>query len=147
MERIKSIDICKGILIWCVVLGHASFLSLEWLHTAIFWFHMPAFFIITGYLTNWEKYACIEFVKKRVRVYVIPYFGFSLFLIILYENRLKGILKMLLGGISIRRLIVTLSGLLQHCLYRYVFIDTCWNRLKRRECASLYVYAFGLLDI
>lgn len=41
-------DILKGILIICVVIGHAvktPFIN-------VFWFHVPAFFLIAGYFAK-----------------------------------------------------------------------------------------------
>lgn len=47
--RKPEFDILKGLLIVTVVLGHTSFkIPL----VDVFWFHMPAFFMVTGYLTR-----------------------------------------------------------------------------------------------
>lgn len=60
--RDLSFDICKGLLIMCVVIGH---LMDGLLHDIVFLFHMPCFFMITGMLINWECYWS-ESVKKKV---------------------------------------------------------------------------------
>ena len=51
-NHIIALDILKGVLIITVVVGHV-YAPLSWLD--VFWFHMPAFFIICGYAThNWK---------------------------------------------------------------------------------------------
>lgn len=47
-KRIREIDILKGILILFVVIGHYPFIN-QSIKQIIFWFHMPLFFIISGY--------------------------------------------------------------------------------------------------
>lgn len=57
-ERIGYIDIAKGILIILVVLGHITTFPhaiTYGIKAVITSFHMPAFFIISGILTNTEK--------------------------------------------------------------------------------------------
>ncbi len=61
-ERLRSLDIAKGIAIILVVMGHAipdattkqgiSSESLALLHSLIYSFHMPLFFLISGYFVN-----------------------------------------------------------------------------------------------
>lgn len=45
-ERDKTLDIAKGIFIILVVSGHSTFPYTD----VIYWFHMPAFFIVSGIL-------------------------------------------------------------------------------------------------
>ena len=49
MVRKVEFDILKGILIIFVVIGHTN---LKIPYFDIFWFHMPAFFMVSGYLTK-----------------------------------------------------------------------------------------------
>ena len=63
-KRIDWIDYSKGILITLVISGHAipEFgLHLGFLEKIIYSFHMPAFFILSGYLFKFD--ACVE--KKK----------------------------------------------------------------------------------
>ena len=96
--HIKYIDNLKAVLIICVVLGHAPFSNDVLLHKYIFWFHMPVFFMLNGYLTGWEKGSLKEFCCKKIRAYVIPYISFSLIFIIFSSNILKNLIRMILGG-------------------------------------------------
>ena len=58
-NRIDSLDICKGILIILVVVGHAIEIvdpaHKSYFIKLIYSFHMPAFFIISGFLFNTRK--------------------------------------------------------------------------------------------
>ena len=49
--REKWIDIARGILIILVVFGHSAFIQYysNW-HSIIYWFHMPSFFFLSGYV-------------------------------------------------------------------------------------------------
>ena len=53
-KRIEWIDIAKGIGIILVVIGHIS--QIEVLNDIIYSFHMPLFFIISGYLYKRKFY-------------------------------------------------------------------------------------------
>ncbi len=78
-RRKTYLDMVKGICIILVVLGHSEYVSHYtniWLST----FHLPAFFIVSGYLTEMK----MEFQKnfreiliKKVRSLLVPYFIFS----------------------------------------------------------------------
>lgn len=57
-ERLDHIDACKGIGILLVILGHTNVPSI--VHTIIYSFHMPLFFIISGYLFSEAKCAAIS---------------------------------------------------------------------------------------
>lgn len=61
-ERIEGIDYLKGILIVLMVLGHSG--CPNWLHDAIYLFHMPCFFVISGFLFS-EK--SLENEKKYIK--------------------------------------------------------------------------------
>lgn len=76
--RYDFIDICKSILIYFVVLGH-SMPSDTWTYACIFWFHMPAFLIISGLFTR-NKGLLDDNIKHRAKRILIPYMFFSLVL-------------------------------------------------------------------
>ena len=68
-NRIKYIDIAKGIAIICIILGH---FGIKWINSVVFTFHVPIFYIITGYLMN-TKLPIKEFIKRRFKTLIIPY--------------------------------------------------------------------------
>lgn len=95
-KRNASIDVLKGMLITFVVLGHYPKLNLE-IKNVIYWFHMPLFFIISGYLfkNNKERIWVIATIKK----YLIPYIAYFVVVLIIERNfTLGNILRFLYGG-------------------------------------------------
>lgn len=84
-ERISYIDGAKGIGIFLVILGHHlldSQLIVNWINS----FHMPLFFIISGYLSgNRNKAISFQsYVKKKFESLVYPYITFSLINLLWY---------------------------------------------------------------
>lgn len=67
-KRIEYLDIAKGILIITVILSHSPWTFAQYMY----WFHMPAFFMISGLLYR----DGIDFKKQLLKFY-IPYFSFS----------------------------------------------------------------------
>ncbi len=71
------INVAKGIGAILVIVGHAMNLPYE-ICCLIYGFHMPLFFMISGYLYNqkkWEKEGLWALIKRRFKSYVIPYFS------------------------------------------------------------------------
>ena len=74
-KRNTEIDIMKGIAILCVMIGHSSWLPANIL-TIICSFHMPLFFLISGYFQktheevhqNWGGY-----IRNNAKQLIIPY--------------------------------------------------------------------------
>ena len=86
-KRLSYIDLAKFIGILFVVISHSGVgggLSFDkWIHI----FHMPLFFFISGFTFDFEKHSkdFKNFIFRRVKSLVIPYFCFSL---IIYGLRL-----------------------------------------------------------
>ena len=74
-KRIDWIDIAKGIAIILVVYGHTTLPVI--ISKAIYSFHMPLFFILSGLLSNPHKITNVKtFIIGKVHTIVIPYFFF-----------------------------------------------------------------------
>ena len=73
MGRIVEFDIAKGIGIILVVIGHQNIPHsvTNW----IFSFHMPLFFILSGFFFSSKK-KFYEIFKRRVKSLIIPYVFF-----------------------------------------------------------------------
>ena len=75
-ERIHWIDIAKGIAILCVFFGHTMSVPhviREW----VYFFHMPAFFFLSGYcFSNRRKIS--EFIVNKLKTIVLPIFTLGL---------------------------------------------------------------------
>lgn len=85
-DRIKYLDIAKGIGIILVIMGHTGFLF-DNLKTYFFSFHMPLFFVISGMLMNIKHEEDADFkvlASKKIKALMIPYLSFSIIYIIVY---------------------------------------------------------------
>lgn len=80
-KRIEWIDICKGLGIIAVILGHKGIMF-----PYIYSFHMPLFFFLSGYLFTYEKYPnLLKFIKTKAKSLLLPYLIFSIIsMIIVY---------------------------------------------------------------
>jgi len=75
--RLDYIDVAKGILIILVVLGHSSFPFSKY----IYWFHMPSFFIISGFFIKpYQTYVLLfQNIKTLLKKLFIPYILYMTF--------------------------------------------------------------------
>lgn len=77
-SRIEWIDVAKGYGILAVVMGHC-FNKGSLIHNWIFSFHMPLFYLLSGYCFNLEKYTDIkELAKSKGKSLLIPYIKFCM---------------------------------------------------------------------
>ncbi|MDF9409732.1 acyltransferase family protein [Pelotomaculum isophthalicicum JI] len=74
MNREKWLDIAKGIGIIAVVVGHSGYREAG----LLYWFHMPLFFVISGFLFkpcfDWKS--LLSWVNRRAQQFLIPYVSF-----------------------------------------------------------------------
>ncbi len=75
-NRIEWIDFARGAGILLVLLGHTTFLPLI-PKGYIYSFHMPLFFVLSGYVFVCKS-TFKEFTVKRLKSLVLPYFSFLL---------------------------------------------------------------------
>jgi len=94
IKRNVTIDVLKGWAIYLVVMGHfiyeiyAKFLISEqsfYVNKFIYSFHMPLFFVVSGYLNAWslQKYNIKSFFIKKTKSLLIPFFFWSMSAIVL----------------------------------------------------------------
>ncbi|MHB8065129.1 MAG: acyltransferase family protein, partial [Ruminiclostridium sp.] len=94
MQHIEDLDFLKGIGIVLVVLGHCFTTALETKYyivrmfkEIIYTFHMPIFFIVSGYIQGLRPYS-IDKLKKfsshQIKRLFIPYIVWSIVLYIFY---------------------------------------------------------------
>lgn len=121
-NRIAYIDAAKGIGILLMILGHTGMYGLPVvMHKMIYSFHMPMYFIISGFLFNTKKYENVvfsKFIKREFIKYIIPYFVFAfinLVLCILFD--------LYKGGLSISVITEDLLKYIPGILYCYADID------------------------
>lgn len=90
-ERIEYLDIAKGIAILLIIMGH---MSLKHVNSVVFTFHVPIFFIISGYFFT-KKYNYKELLSKLFKTLIVPYLVTCLLIIIFMFCR-----KMISGGVN-----------------------------------------------
>lgn len=78
-SRIEWIDLIRGISILLMVYAHLAIDKR--VRTIIFSFHMPIFFVLSGYLFKYKKFNV--FIKSKVHSLIVPYLLTSLFSIII----------------------------------------------------------------
>ena len=84
MNRDTTIDVLKGIGIILVVIGHSCCPQL--LNDFIFSFHMPLFFIASGYffeMKNLENKK--DYLKRKIRGIYFPYLKWSVIFLLLHN--------------------------------------------------------------
>ena len=94
--RDLKVDILRGILIILVVIAHYN---REFPHDIIFLFHMPLFFIVSGYLVTLDRISDNGFIKKKIKSLMIPYFSYlTLDLLLVQKAKMLDFLKDFLWG-------------------------------------------------
>lgn len=79
--RNQWMDVAKGFSIILMILGHTSIP--DSFSRLIYSFHMPLFFIASGWMTDWLKYSFSEYFSKKINTLVIPFFIYSTIVLIL----------------------------------------------------------------
>lgn len=77
-NRVRYVDIARGISIICIILGH---LGVSSINRFVFTFHVPVFFLISGYFFD-EKSNWKVFTGKKVKTLIVPYVTACLLIII-----------------------------------------------------------------
>lgn len=97
VNRYASIDIAKGILILCVVIGHGT--QSQSLSDFMYRFHMPLFLILSGCFLRKAENVKAYAKKKAVRL-LVPYIIYMVidFLFFDHLHNLNRILHYLYGG-------------------------------------------------
>lgn len=147
MQRERYIDAARGFGIILMIVGHAYFLP-DTAFTAIYGFHMPFFFILSGCLYNNEKWSGLGFfayLKKKTKDYILPYFVFC------FINLLINIPYEYYFGIRGRELF---DSTITHILW--IFYAYGANDARLPNCSPLWflpclflscIYLFFLLKI
>jgi fucose 4-O-acetylase-like acetyltransferase len=123
----SEIDLLKGLGIALVVIGHC--VPPEALRKFIFGFHMPLFFMISGYLFDVEKWHTLgikELVKRKIKAYIIPYF------ILCFLNLPLNAIVEYLYGSDKKALLASVLRRIGWIFYSYAATD------KMPNCSSLW---------
>ena len=74
-NRIEWLDVAKGIVIILMILGHTSIP--HYASNVLFAFHMPFFFVASGFTTKFEKYSFSHFCRNKLKSLGIPFVIYS----------------------------------------------------------------------
>lgn len=140
MQRIRWIDVTRGIGVILVVLGHLSKVY-EGIGQWIYSFHMPLFFVISGilfYKTNEKNKSLKRFIVGRLKGLAFPYVTISV-LNILYDLVLHGFEHAKEYIIDT----ITLNGILAlwflPALFFAEIILFLWYKLNRKNRSFSYI--------
>ncbi|MBQ5561171.1 MAG: acyltransferase family protein [Lachnospiraceae bacterium] len=78
-QRNTTMDVAKALAMLAVIIGHTKYN--DNLRMVLYAFHLPVFFIISGYFFN-IKESFSRFFIKKTKAYVIPYVSFSLIILL-----------------------------------------------------------------
>lgn len=83
-NRNRVVDICKGIAIILMVIGHCE--TPTWMVSWVYLFHMPLFFMAAGYFfTRRNLDEPWKFVTKRFKGLYIPFVKWSIFFLLIHN--------------------------------------------------------------
>lgn len=111
VARLTYMDIANGIGILCVIAGH---MGNSIINKFVFSFHMPLFFLISGYFISSRNSSRI-ILYKRLRQLLPPYV-FTCFMVI-FISTIKGIFGILIGNKTISQVTQTAFKWVSASLY------------------------------
>ena len=68
-ERTGYVDIAKGVAILCIIIGHLDSFTIR---RVVFTFHVPIFYLITGFYIS-AKRTRAAFFRRKLRTLIVPY--------------------------------------------------------------------------
>ena len=131
-NRDATFDVMKGIAILAMVIGHCQIPDL--LGKFIFVWHMPLFFLVSGYFYKPKEEK--EYIRKNTRQLVLPYIVTSLVLILL-----SGIREFINGkGTTLTTIIAALvgNGTINNPTFSEYSIGAIWFLLAMFWCRCIY---------
>lgn len=163
IKRVAFVDIAKGLAIISVIIGHCVALG-SFTRTLIFSFHMPLFFIMTGYTTkladSWDKLwkKTGKDAKKLLLLAVLMLIVYDILIIIKYRSFSKYGLKLNFGPLPAQLFWATGYNTAGHpnLGIPWFFVSMFWGRflcnvifrLTKNENASIVIFLvlgiFGL---
>lgn len=85
-DRLAWVDTAKGVGIILMIIGHLV-PSGTFLHRWIYSFHMPLFFILSGFVFNWERYRNVSyrpFLRKKSKQLLLPYLKTAIWCFVIF---------------------------------------------------------------
>ena len=148
-SRSKYMDMAKGIGIFAVIVAHIGVGKIGiWLYS----FHLPLFFIISGYFFQFqENFIC--FIKKKSKGYLVPYIGCAIIIALFDFIRGRGsnyIFVYSLIRFGFQRRYTTLwflATLFVAVILFWIICKICKNNIARiLICCTAFSLGFILYD-
>lgn len=148
--RYLELDILKGIAILLMVFDHIDFGLL--CHIYIQSFHMPLFFIVSGYL--WKSRDVKDEITKKFRTLIIPYVFFgSLFLLIKliafrnFDSFLRSLTAVFIFPTDMDRMPFNPGLWFLPCLFLTSVIYNCLHSVTKGKTIRLFAFVFILATV
>lgn len=138
-KRIQAIDIAKGILIVCVVIGHGS--ENDSLSNFVYRFHMPLFLILAGCFVR-KTDDIRTWIKARTIRYMLPYFFYMLIDFVFFDrvHNINRLLHYLWGGRFINGVYWYMT-----CLYAAsIIMEYSIGKMSKRGLAVVGIVGGGI---
>lgn len=141
-KRINYIDLAKGIAILCVIIGHtfSAYDKGNILVQFIYSFHMPLFFILSGWFAKEDNVAVRPAILKKAKQLLIPY---------LIINIIKYIIKIAVYGFTskgLKTFVISLiyangaSGKTNLCMIPHLkIVGMSWFLIALFFCQIIYI--------
>lgn len=140
-NRIEWIDICKGLGMILVVLGHTglskiSQVTYEWIYS----FHMPLFYLLSGLCFNNDKYRKFNiYIKRRLKTLILPFFTLNTVIFIWgYYTQIPNL------SINKTDLFTGVSALY---FVRVLFISEFWSFILRKLIPDKLLFLLSVIAI
>lgn len=132
-KRIEWIDILRAISMFIVILGHTAIKD-EY-QKIIYSFHMPLFFFISGLVFNPHKNLTNkQFVKKKFKAYIIPYFWMNIITLPLwiinfkmYRHAEPKLIDLIFGALYSNNEVITATTNAAWFLTTMFLVDICFR--------------------
>lgn len=76
MNRLQWLDIAKGATIILMVVGHTTIPHIA--SDFIYCFHMPLFFIASGFTSSYMKHSLLGYIKHKAHTMMLPFITYSI---------------------------------------------------------------------
>lgn len=140
-NRIEWIDICKGLGMILVVLGHTglskiSQVAYDWIYS----FHMPLFYLLSGLCFNNDKYRKFNiYIKRRLKTLILPFFILNTVIFIWgYYTQIP--------NLSINKTDL-LTGVSALYFVRVLFISEFWSFILRKSIPDELLFFLSVIAL
>lgn len=140
-KRIEWIDVCKGLGMVLVVLGHTgvskfSQVTYDWIYS----FHMPLFYMLSGLCFNTQKYNNFNvYIKRRWKTLLFPFFVLNTVIFVW-----GGVFPV--PNLSVNFLDI-ITGVSAMYFIRVLFISELWCFLFRKLISDKLLFILSIIGI